>query len=135
VAGSLAVDAVVHLRLAGGYQQSAPGGIGAGNLFRVEAAAAVAVGMWVLWRGSRAALGAAFVVGFTAALAVVLYRYIDVPAIGPIPSMYEPVWFVEKSLSAGAEALAALLSLIALSAVPGLRRPDGNAHGDGPAGG
>jgi hypothetical protein len=31
----LAVDAGIHLRLGGDYQQSAPGGIGAGNLFRI----------------------------------------------------------------------------------------------------
>ena len=37
IAVSLTVDAVVHLRLASGYQQSAPLGIGAGNLFRIEA--------------------------------------------------------------------------------------------------
>jgi hypothetical protein len=115
---SLGVDAVVHLRLAGGYQQSAPGGIGAGSLFRLEAAAAAAVAVWVLVRGSRAALIAAFSVGFSAAVAVVLYRYVDVPALGPIPAMYEPVWFLEKSLSAAAEAVAAVAASIALLIAP-----------------
>jgi hypothetical protein len=117
VALALGVDAVVHLRLAGGYQQSASGGIGAGNLFRLEAAAAVVVAVWVLWRGSRAALVSAFAVGFSAVAAVVLYRYVDVAALGPIPAMYEPVWFFEKSLSAAAEGLAALMSAIALRAL------------------
>ncbi|MEO6412101.1 MAG: hypothetical protein ABIO48_05885 [Pedococcus sp.] len=118
----LAIDAVAHLRLAPGYQQSAPGGIGAGNLFRIEAAAALVVAAWVLWRGSRPALLAALGVGLSAVIAVVLYRYVDLPALGPLPAMYEPVWFFEKSLSAVAEALAAMAALVALTAAPG-RRP------------
>lgn len=114
IAVTLLVDAVVHLRLAPGYQQSAPSGIGAGNLFRVEAAAALLVAIWVVWRGSRAALLAALVVGLSACAAVVLYRYVDVPALGPIPAMYEPVWFAEKSLSAVAEAVTAMAAAAAL---------------------
>ena len=110
VAVALAVDAVVHLRLASGYQQSAPGGIGAGTLFRVEATAAVVVALWVLWRGSRGAYAAALLTGLSALAAVVLYRYVDVPAVGPIPAMYEPVWFFQKSLSAVAEGAAAAVS-------------------------
>ncbi|TPG18430.1 hypothetical protein [Pedococcus bigeumensis] len=131
IAVSLVVDAVVHLRLAGGYQQSAPGGIGAGNLFRLEAIFAIVVSGWVLWRGSRASLVAAFAVGFSAALAVVLYRYVDVPALGPIPAMYEPVWFFEKSLSAVFEVMAAASAVAALALVPGRRRARthrGNGH-------
>lgn len=114
VAAALVVDAVVHLRLAGGYQQSAPSGIGAGNLFRIESAAALVVAAWVLWRGTRAALLAAFVVGLSAVVAVVLYRYVNVPALGPLPAMYEPVWFTEKSVSAVAEAVAAAAAVVAL---------------------
>lgn len=132
VALSLVVDAVVHLRLAGGYQQSAPGGIGAGNMFRIEAAVAVLAAAWVLRRGNRFALIAAFLVGFSAAVAVVLYRYVDVPALGPIPAMYEPVWFFEKSLSAVFEAVAALAALAALgfaSRRRTSRRDRDNAHG------
>ena len=108
IAVTLVVDTVVHLHLAPGYQQSAPSGIGAGNLFCIEAAAALMVAVWVVWRGSRAALLAAFAVGVSACVTVVLYRYVDVPALGPIPAMYEPVWFTEKSLSAVAEAVAAV---------------------------
>ena len=48
------------------------------------------------------------------AAVVVLYRYVDVPALGPLPAMYEPVWFFEKSLSAAFEALAALAAAAAL---------------------
>jgi hypothetical protein len=107
VAAALLVDVVVHLRLAGGYQQSAPGGICSGTLFRIESATAFAVAAWVLWRGSRTSLLAAFAVGLSALVAVVLYRYVNVPAVGPVPAMYEPVWFATKTLSAVAEAVAA----------------------------
>lgn len=118
VAASLAVDAVIHLRLAGDYQQSAPGGIGAGSLFRIQAVLALVVAVWVLWRGSRASFVAAFVVGLSAVVAVVLYRYVDIPGLGPLPAMYEPVWYFEKALSAGFEALAALVALVALVTFP-----------------
>jgi hypothetical protein len=30
--------------------------------------------------------------------AVLLYRYLDIPAFRPVPSMSEPVWFFQQSL-------------------------------------
>ena len=116
IAAALVVDAVVHLRLAGGYQGASSGGIGEGTIFRVEAAVAIIVALLVLVTGNRASYVLAFVVGISAVAAVVLYRYVQVPAIGPLPSMYEPVWFFQKSLSAVAEAAVAVLSAIALGA-------------------
>ena len=110
VAAALVIDAVVHFDLASGYQLGASGGIGEGNLFRIEAVAAVLVGLYVLVRGSRPAYAAAVVVAGSAFIAVLLYRYVDIPALGPIPAMYEPVWFFEKSLSAVAEGLGAVLA-------------------------
>lgn len=41
VVAALLVDAVVHFRLASGVQLAAPGGIGGGTLFRLQAGAAV----------------------------------------------------------------------------------------------
>ncbi|WP_423183782.1 hypothetical protein [Arthrobacter sp. NyZ413] len=114
VAAALAVDAAVHWQLAPGYQLAAPGGIGQGNLFHLEAVVAVLVALYVLVRGSRPAFAAALLVAGSAFVAVVLYRYVDIPAIGPIPSMYEPVWFFGKSVSAVAEGLGALLAAVAL---------------------
>jgi len=112
IAAALGIDAVVHLDLASGYQLGAPGGIGEGNLFRIEAAVAILVGLYVLIRGSRPAYAAAVVVAGSAFIAVLLYRYVDIPAIGPLPSMYEPVWFFEKTLSAAAEGLGAVLAAV-----------------------
>ena len=123
-AAGLVADAVVHLRLAPGYQVAAPAGIGQGNLFRIEALAAALVALWVLVRPSRLSFAAAFLVAASALAAVLLYRYVDIPAFGPIPSMYEPVWFPEKTLSAVAEAVAAgaAFSLLARSRVPAVPR-------------
>jgi hypothetical protein len=114
VAACLVVDAVVHLKLAHGYQQAQPGGIGEGTIFRIESVVALIAAVWVLVRGSRPAFGLAFLVGLSAVAAAVLYRYVNVPSFGPIPSMYEPVWFTKKTVSAVAEAAAAVLALVAL---------------------
>lgn len=112
VVAGLLVDAVVHLRLASNYQLAQPAGIGQGNLFRVAAVVAVLAAVYVLVRGTRTAFLVAAAVGLSALGAVVLYRYVDVPSLGPIPSMYEPVWFFQKSLSAVAEAVAGALALV-----------------------
>ncbi|MFF2243560.1 hypothetical protein ACFVTM_05210 [Arthrobacter sp. NPDC058130] len=111
-AAALFIDAGVHIHLAPGYQAASPGGIGQGNLFLLESAVAVLAGLWVLLRGSRAAYAAAFVVALSAFICVVAYRYVDIPAIGPFPAMYEPVWYFEKSLSAVAEGAGAILAAV-----------------------
>jgi hypothetical protein len=115
VAAGLVIDAVVHLRLASGYQQAQPGGIGEGNLFRIEAVVALLSAAYVLLRGTRPAFLVAAAVGLGGVALVVLYRYVDVPAIGPVPTMYEPIWFLQKSLSAVAEAVAGIAALAGLA--------------------
>ncbi|PRZ44081.1 hypothetical protein CLV47_101205 [Antricoccus suffuscus] len=108
VVATLTVDAVVHLRLAGMYQAAASGGVGEGTLFRVEAVLAILSALFVAARGSKAAYAAAFVVTLGGLVVVLLYRYVNVPAFGPIPAMYEPVWFFQKSLSAVAQGVGAV---------------------------
>lgn len=108
----LGVDAVVHWQLAADYQLAAPGGIGQGNLFRIEAVTAVLVAAVVLVSGARVAFAAALLVAASAVGAVLLYRYVDVPAFGPIPSMYEPIWFVKKTVSAVAEGVAVIAATV-----------------------
>lgn len=127
VALGLAVDGAIHLRLASGYQLAAPGGIGEGTLFRLQAVLAIVVALAVLVRGGRLLFVVAFLVAGAALGAVLLYRYVDVPALGPFPSMYEPVWFPEKTLSAVAEALAAIGALGLLAAAR-RRRSDPTLH-------
>jgi hypothetical protein len=125
IAVALFIDAGVHIHLAPGYQAGNSAGIGQGNLFLLESAAAILVALYVLVRGSRAAYAAAFVVALSAFAAVVLYRYVNIPAFGPFPAMYEPVWFFEKSLSAVAEAAGAILAGIGFARAgrAGTRRP------------
>lgn len=112
VLAALLVDAVVHLRLAGDYQLGYPQGVGGGTLFRLAAASALVVAVALLLTGRRLAYLAAALVLAGACTAAVLYTYVDVPAIGPIPSLYEPVWYRDKVLSAAVEAAGALLALI-----------------------
>lgn len=111
VAVGLAVDAIVHLKLASGYQLAAPSGIGEGSVFRIQSGVALAVAGWVLLRGSRPAYLTAALVGLSAVAAVLLYRYVDIAGFGPIPPMYEPIWSSDKRLSAVAEGLAGILAL------------------------
>ncbi len=68
---------------------------------------------WPVPLGRRADWIGAFIVTASAAGAVLLYRYVDVETIGPLPNMYEPTWEVPgKPLSAHAEGGAALLSAL-----------------------
>lgn len=124
VAATLVTDAVVHIRQAPGYQLANPEGIGQGNLFYLESAAAILVAVYVLIRGSRLAYFAALLVTASALAAVLLSVYVDLPAIGPIPAMYEPVWFFEKVLSAVAEGIGAVLAIVGLA----VGRRAGNEH-------
>lgn len=125
VVAGLAVDAYVHLHLAGTYQLVHPQGIGQGSLFRIEAAVAIVVAVLVLATGRRLTLLAAAVVGLSALAAVVVYRYVDLPGFGPIPPMYDPAWYFSKSLSAVGELVAGLAALcgLALRAGPGRSTP------------
>lgn len=118
VAMGLAIDAVIHLRLAANYQLAYPQGIGGGNLFRIEAVVATAAAAYVLVRGSRLSYIVALLVALSAFAAVVLTRYVEMPSLGPLPSMYEPLWFFEKSLSAAAEGIAALAAAIGAAIAP-----------------
>lgn len=112
VAVGLAVDAYIHVVLAGAYDFPAGGLITQGDLFLIEAAAAGLAALLVLVFPRRVTFGFAFLVAASALGAVVLYRYVDVGSLGPLPNMYEPVWTLDKLVSAIAEAVAAVLALI-----------------------
>lgn len=116
VAVALLVSAVVHLRLADEYAFAFPGGLGGGTMFRLEAVAALVTLVLVLWWGGVRGYLPALVVLTAAFAAVVLYRYVPIPAIGPVPSMYEPIWFAEKTLSAVAAGVGAVLAAVGAAA-------------------
>ncbi|OUM45190.1 hypothetical protein B8W73_01710 [Arthrobacter agilis] len=113
IAAALIVSAVIHFQLAAGFQQAAPDGIGGGILFRIQGAAAVLAALYVLVRGTHRSYLLAALVALASLAAVLAYRYIQIPTIGPIPSLYEPVWYTTKTITAVAEALALILALTA----------------------
>lgn len=109
---ALLVDVVMHLRLAPQYQLAAPGGIGAGWLFRIQAIVALLAAVYLLWRGSRVAYAVAALVLFSVLGAVLTYAVVDLPAIGPIPPMYDPLWPPEKVFTVVVEAVGGVLALM-----------------------
>lgn len=109
VVAMLAYDAYVHATLA--EQRWGSGNeVTQGQLFAAEAAAAAVVAALLLLSGRRAAWAAAAVVALGGVVAVVVTRYVDVPAVGPLPSMYEPSWYGVKTWSAVAEASGGLVA-------------------------
>ncbi|WP_201776482.1 hypothetical protein [Streptacidiphilus carbonis] len=113
-AAGLAVDAYVHADLAPTYDFGGSG-ISQGQLFRVEAAAAALAALLMIGFGTRRLAWAyALLVAAGGVGAVLLYRYVDVGAFGPLRNMYEPIWYPEKTLSLVAEAAAAVLAVVGL---------------------
>lgn len=113
-AAALCIDAAVHLRNAADYDL-VTATISEGALFRVQAGAAIASALLVLVWPRRASWVTAFLVAASALGAVLLYRYVDVGPLGPLPNMYENTWQVPgKLLSAWAEGAAVVLAGLGL---------------------
>ena len=121
VAG-LAVDAFVHLSLASTYD-AVQGSVSQGTLFRLEAIAAVLAAILLLVRPRRWTAALAALVAGGGLFALVLYRYVDVGQLGPMPDMYEPLWYAKKTWTAVAQLVAAA-SAIALVILGPQARPD-----------
>ncbi|MFJ8698477.1 hypothetical protein ACUJ8N_19935 [Streptomyces sp. ESR1.13] len=112
-AAGLAVDAYLHAYLADRYDAIASS-VSQGTLFRLEAAlAALAAVLVLFWRRLPGDLFAALVAAGGLALLLV-YRYVNVGELGPIPDMYEPTWYGEKKATVVAEAVASLALLYLL---------------------
>ncbi len=110
-AALLSIDAYVHADLAVRYDPNVAGGLSQGDLFRIEAGVSALAAMLVLVMPRRATWAFAFGVAASAFGAVMLYRYVDVGSLGPLPSMYEPAWYTEKTVATIAEGLAAVTAL------------------------
>ena len=109
----LAIDAYVHLHDAHFYDSAASSSISEGNLFRVQAIVAVVVAVALLVRPHPVVWAVAVLVAASAVGAVLLYTYVDVGALGPLPDLYEPTWVpAGKLASAVAEGLGTLLAVI-----------------------
>lgn len=104
----LVIDAYVHFDLAARYDPVASTTLSQGDLFRVEAVAAIVAAVGLILRPRWYTAGLAFAVLAAGAAALYVYRYWNVPAFGPIPRMYEPIWYPEKTLAAVAETVGAV---------------------------
>lgn len=113
VAGGLAVDAWVHWDFAPELAGSHPSGTIAGDdLFRAQAIAAAIAAILVLAWARKWTYAIAFLVAASAVGAILLYYYVDVGRLGPIPNMHEPVWYGEKTASLVGEGIAAVAAII-----------------------
>jgi hypothetical protein len=110
VALGLGYQAYVHADLASTYDAVRSDWISQGDLFRIEAVAALLAAVLVLavprWWSALAALA----VAGGGAAAVLLYRYVQVGPIGPLPDMSEPLWYREKTWSAVVEVAVTLVA-------------------------
>ncbi len=126
---ALGVVAAVHLRLAPGYSLVGDQ-VTQGDLFRAQALVCVLVALAMLLRPRRPVWAAAAVVALASLVAVVLTTYVAVPAIGPFPRVFEPIWYGEKVLAAVAAAAglgAALSGALRSGARDGRRRTPAQA--------
>ena len=107
VAVGLAVSAYVHLDLAATYD-----GIGeqvtVGDLFRTQGVLAALAAVAVLALRRRTTLVLALLVATASTAAVVMSVSVRIPALGPLPELYEPVWYASKAVSAVATAVSAV---------------------------
>ncbi|NKZ02241.1 hypothetical protein [Actinomadura latina] len=115
MAAGLAADAIVHWRFAPGM---APGPntpdnvIPGDDLFRAQAVAAAVAAVLVLVWARKWTYAIAFIVAASAGGAVLLYYFVDFGQLGPIPRMYDPQWYSDKTISFAGEAVAAVAALI-----------------------
>lgn len=124
VAAGLVVDAVVHWVYAPDMAYLQGGSISGELLFQVQAAVAAVAAVVVLVYGSRWAHALAFVVAGSAVGALLLYHYVDVGALGPLPDMYDPMWYTEKWLSLVGEGVAAVAAVAGFALAAREREPE-----------
>lgn len=114
VAAALVVTGAIHLDLAGSYDRVGDV-LTVGALFRGQGVLALLVAGWLLLRRrDRLPVVAALLLALASTTAVVLSVYVRVPALGPLPELYEPVWYAPKAVSAAASAVAGLLAAVLL---------------------
>ena len=112
-AAALAIDAYVHADLAPTYDAVGTH-ISQGALFRIEAGLSALAALLILVRAIRTVWALCALVLASGLAALLLYRDVDVGTLGPLPNMYEPAWFPEKTAAAIAEAAGLLTALAGL---------------------
>jgi hypothetical protein len=107
------VDAYVHAELADRYDP-VKATISEGDLFRAEAAAAALAALLILvWRRPVSA-AFAWLVAAAGLAALLVYRYVNVGAHGPLPDMYEPIWTSDKKTAMVAQIVAVVAATFLL---------------------
>jgi hypothetical protein len=123
-AASLGIDSYVHAHDAAFYDAVRTSVISQGTLFRLESAVSALIAVVLLIRPSRFWWAAALIVTASAFGAVMLYRYVDVGTLGPLPNMYEPTWSLPgKAMSAWAEGAGIVLAAAGLFTTLRVRTP------------
>src|SRR3954449_12834381 len=126
VAVCLALDAYVHLSDASDYTSVKTSVLSQADLFRIQAVLAIVLALALLARPRRWVWAASALLLAGAAFAVVLYTYVDVGQLGPVPDMYEPTWALPgKVASAWAEGIGACLAVAGLVLASRRRNRDG----------
>jgi len=124
-AGGLAVDARIHLKLAPAYDSIKTSVVSQGDLFRIEAGLAIVAAVLILLVHKRVTAFAAVAVAGGGLAALLVYRYFDIGAFGPLPPMYEPVWYSDKTNTCIAQAISTVAALwLALAPIRTLRRTE-----------
>lgn len=117
-ATGLGIDAAVHANLAPIYD-GVRATVSEGDLFRIEAAVACLVALVLLVSGRRIVVAAALLVAASAVVALFVSRYVDLGRLGPIPNLYEPAWYPQKTAALVAE-LVTVASAGVLLVLPGI---------------
>ncbi|MFD7917806.1 hypothetical protein ACFV3R_00975 [Streptomyces sp. NPDC059740] len=106
-AAGLAVDAWVHARLAEQYD-AVSAWVSQGTLFRLESALACLAAVLVLFWRRRLGDALAWLVAAGGLALLLVYRFVDVGSLGPVPDMYEPIWNSDKTLTVAAQGVTVL---------------------------
>lgn len=109
---ALAVNAVIHLQLAGPFDANAGTLASQGALFRIQALIDILAAGLIIIRPRRwtAAVAAVVALGGLALILITVNVPLDLTAVG-LPYLYEPSWYQNKVVSALAQDLAALGAL------------------------
>ncbi len=117
---TLGYSAYLHFDIARGTELFGAGQITLTGLFMAQAVVGALVVLWVLIRGDLLSWLAFGLVALASLGALVTSTVVQIPAIGPFPLIYDPLWYTEKILAAVSAGAACLVALVALLR---LRRP------------
>jgi hypothetical protein len=106
----LAIDAYTHFKTADNYDGNTTGTVNQGVLFRIEASVAIIAAVALIVRANMLTAAFALLVAGGGLALLLLYRYVAVGKIGPIPDMTEMLWYGQKTSSAVGEAIAVVAS-------------------------